>query len=521
MAEVGRVQNWEEEGLPALEVLDGSVAIDAVLATEPVGDQPLAMSREAVAAGFAWTAGLNVIARVVFPLAGIYISRTLGPTILGIASLLQMTMSFGEIMGNAGLGQTLIAEPDLDARKRANFNGLAILTGSVPPLIILALTPFLTGFFRQPELIWSLPVVAGCLFLNALASMSGAAMLRKGQFKEQGMIGIVSGGISMILSIVLVSLGFGFKALVIQFSTTCLIGVGLTLKAEPLGKVCFAAKEIAATFKKTYALLGANLINNVFLLFDIFVIQKMVGPTAAGLYNSSQNIAYKPADLILFPLSKTLMVAFGQNSTDQQRLARAYWRAITAVVLLIVPMYVFIGLNSGGIILGLLGPKFSGGVPVLAVLSLYLGFRTFGNVSGNALVPAGKHKWTFYPWVMALVVTIGGLALIARAPTLMGIVWCFTAGALTVYTLIFAIAAMTFRLNPDQGKRFKKAALITASTGAVVAAMQFLPLNLYLILAASALVAPIIHLGFIGLAFEGKWFAYFYKPGLRRLWRSL
>src|SRR5262249_32603172 len=162
-----------------------------------------------------------------------------------------------------------------------------------------------------------------------------------------------------------------------------------------------------------------------------------------GLYNTAQNIAYKPMDLILFPLSKTLMVAFSQQAGDPEKLARAYYRSVVAVLLTVIPIYAVIGFNAHAVIGILLGEEFLGGIPILRVLCLYLAFRTFGNISGNALVPAGKHHWTFWPWILALVVTGTGVAYsagLAPDARLMGIVWSFTGGAMVVYATITALA---------------------------------------------------------------------------------
>lgn len=494
---------------------------EALLSTEPASDQPLAMNREAAAKGFAWSAGFSFVAKVVFPLAGLYISRTLGPVILGIASLLQMTLQLSEVIRDAGLTQTFLAEPEIDRLKESTYTGLALLTGVVPALGVLILTPFLASFFRQPELIWALPFIALCLVLNSIGTVPNAMLLRKAQFRRQGMIGLAAGGVTLAVTIVLVFLGFGFRALVVQFVLGCTLGLLFTLRLEPLTGIRFDRHEIRATFRRTRALLGANLINNVFLLCDIFVIQKLVGPKAAGLYNSAQNIAYKPADLILFPLSKTLMVAFSQSGSDRSKLSRAYYRSLSAIVLLVLPIYAFIGLNADGIMKLLLGPKFVGGIPVLQVLSIYLACRTLGNISGNALVPAGKHHWTLWPWFLAILVTGAGLAVCAGHPSLMAIVWSFTAGAIAVYVLTFMLAVRLIRPEPEHLSRLLRSVLPTFGTSLVLLLIAVSPLGSIPRLFAGVLLSPLVQLGLIGTVFEGNALAYMSRRGLSNLWRSL
>jgi O-antigen/teichoic acid export membrane protein len=502
---------------------------EAVAATEP-GNEALALNRESAARGFAWTAGFSFVAKVIYPLAGLYISRTLGPTILGIAAMLQMTMQLSEVIRDAGLTQTFLAEVEMDRKKETIYTGLALLTGLVPALLVLILTPAMASFFDESELKWALPFVAVCLVLNALGTVPNAMLLRRAELKRQGMVGLVSGGVTLAITILLVVLGLGFKALVAQLVIGSVLGLALTLKIEPLRGIAFDRLHIGNTFKRSRALLGANLINNVFLLCDIFVIQKVVGAHAAGLYNTAQNIAYKPADLILFPMSKTLMVAFSQSSGDPARLARAYYRSLAAIALIVLPLYVLIAFNADAIIGILLGKQFLGGVPVLQALCIYLAFRTFGNISGNALVPAGKHHWTLWPWFLAIGITMAGVAFCAtylkgrgggEETMLMGIVWSFTGGAIAVYALIFALAVYAIRPQSDEYRRVIPAFGITLMTSLVVVILFSLGLPPTVRLLLCLVLAPIIQLGAAGKAFENKSSAYLDRNGLRTLWARL
>jgi O-antigen/teichoic acid export membrane protein len=300
----------------------------------------------------------------------------------------------------------------------------------------------------------------------------------------------------------------------------CTSNLLLTLRAQKFTTPNFDWELIRSRAKKSRALLGANVLNNLFLLTDIFVITKMVGATASGLYNTAQNIAYKPLDLILFPLGKTLMVAFGQTK-DPARLAEVYWRSINAIVLLLLPLYAFIALNSSGLILLLLGEKFAGGIPVLTVLCLYLASRTLGSISGNALVPIGRHAWTLYPWALALVITTVGVVLVAPHPTLMGIVWSFTAGAMGVYFSIFGLAAYWLRPGKQGVNGLLKATLASGTSCALMLGLHYWPAPPIVRLLASLPFVGIIHLAVAGLILERDAVVFVSPSGLRRLYRAL
>jgi hypothetical protein len=146
-------------------------------------------------------------------------------------------------------------------------------------------------------------------------------------------------------------------------------------------------------------------------------------------------------------------------------------------------------------------------------------------VAGHALVPAGKHSWTLYPWTLALLVTAGLLWAFYR-PTwphyeLETIVWCFTAGALSVYLPIVWSAFHFLKPKPAEMSRLWRGVGTTLATGALVFLIQQLPIGMYARLGITVAVAPIFHFALIGTVFEGNWRAYLHRRGPRELLKSM
>lgn len=483
------------------------------------------MDRRDVMRGFAWTSFFSIFSKVLFPLAGLYVSRTLGPGPLGIAGMLIQIIAISEVLRDAGLTQTYMVDHHVDRKKLGTYMAMALVMGLIPSVVLVVFAPQLASFFRAPELAYSVPIVAGIVMMNAVCTIPGAKMLKEGRIKEQGMIGVIAGGIALATCIVLVRLGYGFNAILAQIVIAPVISSTWIFLKSPVTTLYWNGRAMLATFRKSGALLLANGLNNLFLQADLFVIARYIDQTATGLYNTAQNIAYKPADLISFPLAKVLMVAFGQTSNDLERLARNFARAITAVILLVTPIYIVIGFCSEAIIWLLFAEKFVGAIPTLSILSIYLASRTLGNVAGHALVPAGRHPWTLYPWVLALAVTAGSLVYFYRPSwphyELETIVWCFTAGALSVYLPIVWVTFHFLKPKPPEMARMWRGVGTTLATGTLVFLIQQLPLGMYVRLAITLVLAPIFHFALIGMLFEGNWRAYLHRRGPRELLKTI
>ncbi|MBX7136073.1 MAG: oligosaccharide flippase family protein [Fimbriimonadaceae bacterium] len=483
------------------------------------------MDRRAVERGFAWTAFFSIFSKVLFPLAGLYVSRHLGPAIMGISGMLLQIISLSEVLRDAGLSQSYMVEHNLDRKRLGSYMSMSLLMGIIPAVLLVAFTPFMADFFRTPELLYALPIVAGLVLLNSATTIPAAKMLKEGRIKEQGMIGVIASGIALATCIVMVRLGYGFVSIMTQIVVASVIANTVMFLRSPVTVFHWSRAAFAENFRRSGALLAANGINNLFLQADLFVIARMIDKTATGLYNTAQNVAYKPADLISFPLAKVLMVAFGQSTKDLDKLATNFTRAITAVVLFVTPIYLVIGFCSDAIIWLLYADKFVGAITTMSILSIYLGVRTLGNVAGHALVPAGKHAWTLYPWILAVAVTIAGLFLTYR-PThphysLETIVWCFTAGALCVYIIIVGVAFHFLRPKGPEVGRLKKSIWATLATGVLIGVIHYLPIGMYERFGLTVAIAPVFHFILIGMLFDGKWNTYLNRRGPKQLLRKL
>lgn len=494
-----------------------------------VREPGIKLDKRSASRALGWSMIYAVISKLVFPLAGIYVNRKLGPTQLGTFALIQTIVSFSEVIRDAGLTQTFMAEPHMDRRKEGSYFMVSIVTALIPAVILLALAPILAGFFQLPDLTWALPLVTFVILVNGFSTIPRAKMLKEGQIKLQGFIELVGGAIGLTMVIIMVYFGVGYVALICQMLFASVYTSVANWLRYPVRSINIAVQAFRDVGRKSLAVLAGNGLNNLFLFADQTVINKFAGATAGGYLGVASNLAYKPADLFVFPLTRTLMVAFSQSSVDKVKLASVYARSLTAALIVALPIYSFLAVFAAPIILLLLGHKFEGSIAPLQAMSLFLAFRVLGNISGYALVPAGKHFQTFYPWVLCIaftavsvwfVVNRSGLTL-PNLMLLMPIVWCFVGGAIVVYSSIFLLGLRHIPpAREDRSKLWKGSAVFGCST-AVMLLIAMLPIHIYAELLLAIVLGPIIHMALIGTFFAGKPLQYLNKAGPKRLWAEL
>ena len=235
------------------------------------------MNKAAVASGTAWTSLATLVAKLVFPLVGLYVTRTLGPDINGQFALLTLLVGLADVIRDGGLTQTYLVEKAPTEADERQYNAAALLTGLVPALLILDATRWAPAFFGAPFLSYALPFTALAVACQTLTTMPNARLLRAGRFRESAILNLSVGAGSLFLCVLLVRMGAGVNALLTQLVTGPVVGaIALRLLVPSYG-YAFARGPIVARLRRSGILIVTNLVNNVFIMSDVFVIQRALG----------------------------------------------------------------------------------------------------------------------------------------------------------------------------------------------------------------------------------------------------
>lgn len=479
------------------------------------------LDKRSATRAMAWSVVFAFVSKIIFPFVGLYISGTLGPAQMGIFYIVSRIVQFSEIVRDAGLTQTYIAEPEMTPQKEASYHFVAVVSGLIPLIVLCSTGLWFASTFQIPELAWAVPLVSTVSLLNGFATIPRAKMLRVGQIKESGLLDVIGGGIGLAIAIGLVAVGAGFVALIAQMIIATAYSLVLATAKFPVKSINVRIQAFRDVGRKAMAVLAANGINNIFLFGDQFVIGKALGPTASGLYGIASNVAYRPADFFAFPLTRTLMVAFSQSSVDREKLNQIYARSLSAAIMAVLPIYVFLAIFAPPIVHLLFQHKFDSAAPILSILSLYLSFRVLGNISGHALVPAGKHFLTFWPWLLCLGLTAGLLAWTLPWKQLEPVAWSFTAGAVFVYGTLLVLGLVHCPPAAEDRAKIFKSTFVLALSAAVMLGVWLLPIHEYVRLGLAILLGPLIHLAILGTVLAGNALEYLSRSGPKRLWREL
>lgn len=478
------------------------------------------MDRKEVSKGFAWNVLFNFISKALFPLIGIVIARALGPTELGVYTTIATVVVLTEILRDAGLGITFIADPEAEKHEGA-YVALASVFGLALALALFLSRGELADFFAMPGLTWGLSLAATAVALNGFATVPVNKLQKQARFRDAGLIDVLAGVGSYAVALPMVFSGFGFAALVWQLVIRSLLALVLYAAVAKISRPVWDLAAIRGILRKSSAALANNVLYAVYTLGDNALIAKLYGAREAGLYGVAYNLASKPLDFITYPLGRTLFVAFSKSSQDLERLANVFARSLAAVLLISVPIYGAFVLFARPIVVGLYSESFEGSVWPFAILSIYLFCRSFGNVAGNALFAIGKPAWNVFSWLAGYCVAGFGLATGWPGISFLEAITWISLGAIAVYVVNTAAALLILRPRFPDMARIGRAIVPGAATIFVMLGCHLLPVSMYASLALGLLTGGAVHASLVGMWIAGDWKACLSRSGWAKLWQSL
>lgn len=475
------------------------------------------MNRSEIARGFGWNLLFNTVNRALFPIIGILFARALGPAQMGAYSVLAMMFALGDILRDAGIGASYVADPDAEERE-SDYVLLSLLVGLVAGgAFLIALPVWLSLLDSFQGLAPGLIVVGGCLAINAVGTVPMAKLQKAARFREAGTWEFAASAFSYAVAIPLVLSGYGFMALVVQLGVKVLAQTSLLAAvAKPrLGGGSFS--QSVRLGRTTLPVLTNNILYSTYTMADNIVVGKLLGPAAAGLYAVAYNLAVKPLEFLTFPLGRTLFVAFSRSAQDRAELARRFVKSLSGITLFALPLYALLALYAQAIVAGLYGEDFRPAAGILSILCAYLFARSLGSLGGSVLVALRSARLANIGWVFGFAVAVIGVILYDGSATLTNLTGWITVGAATSYA--FSVVAALRMLKPARVEfiRWGKYAVLSLVGIGAAFACRYIPAGELAQAVLALLLGGLVHLVVIGTVLARNPFACLSLSGWRQI----
>jgi lipopolysaccharide exporter len=332
--------------------------------------------------GISWMGGFRVVNRGMVFVKTALLARLLSPAQFGVFGIATLALGLLEVLTETGINVFLIQDKsDLDEYVDTAWI-VSILRGLLISLIMLVMAPAVSSFFRSPESLAVLLLIALVPFLRGFLNPSEVVFQKELQFNKEFFFRSSIIFVDTVVAVVLSLITRSVFALIWGMIAGAILELAISfLLIKPRPKLAFDREKVKRVIERGKWITAAGIFNYLFSNGDNMVVGRLLGEAPLGTYSVSYKISTLPVSEISDVFAKVTFPVYVKISEDTKRLKRAFFRTFLVSGFLVTLAGLFIFIFSRQIVQIVLGPNWTAAIPVLKVLSV------FGIVKGISNLP--------------------------------------------------------------------------------------------------------------------------------------
>ena len=298
----------------------------------------------------------------------IVLARLLMPSDFGIITTIIIFTTIANVFIQSGFSTALIQKKDANDTDFSSVFYLNLIVASILFWILFFAAPFISIFYKEPQLIPVLRVLSITLFFGALNSIQNAIVARRMQFKILFISSLGAILTSGTVGILLAYYGFGVWALICQQITNqFVISIILFFTIRWRPKLLFSFRILKSLFSYGWKLLASSLIDNLYMNLYNLIVGKMYNSQMLGFFNRGQQLPSLIVTNINGSIQSVIFPALTSQQDDKQKVKAMVRRSIVTSSFILFPIMAGIIVIAKSLIKVLLTEKWLPSVPFLQI----------------------------------------------------------------------------------------------------------------------------------------------------------
>ena len=394
----------------------------------------------------------------------------LDPEDFGVYNLALVLIGFSKILADFGFGKSIIQIEDPTQDDFSTAFWVNIIIGATLTISIFVAAPYISGYYKMPELENVLRVLSVSFLLNSATVVQKVILQREIDFKHLSINDLVSYISGTAVALVLGFAGAGVWCLVAFHLTMTLVSnIWLWLYLREWKPLFIISK---ASIDKILALSLYLFANDAVSYWsrnvDKSLIGRHYGDHLLGIYSQAFSLVLIPVTNISNVVSKVMFPSLAMIRNQKEKIGSIFVKMSKVILFVNGFVFGFVFLNAEPLIRIFLGTKWLEMTPVLQVFCFVGLITSMRTIQSSVYLALNKNRTLFL------------LNLVIRICTIAAFVWAASESYdMVVYTALGTIAvsyiattAMSLRILGMQQISFirshlKPLLVIVASCGAL------------------------------------------------------
>jgi lipopolysaccharide exporter len=428
----------------------------------------------AIVGGFAWM----LLARIADRLLGIVsiaiTARWLAPAEFGTFQMALSVVMLVEMFSLLGFEWSLIRHPDPRREHYDTAFTLQLLLCVITTVIVLLLAYPFAIYYRAPELLPVIMVLAFAPLAHGLENLAVAHLRREGRFEADFLRMFVPRVLGVITCIILAvwlqshwALIAGY--LVLRFGIT-VIGYALHDYRPRL-----SLEKWRELMRYSIWLQLNSVLDGARTRCTDLVVGRWLGSHSLALHNMASELASLPIVETAGALNTAVFPTYSRQQDDKSRVRGTYLDIATLTLMVGLPIAIGLAFVAPAVVRLLLGPQWAEAAPLLQVISFGALAGALGGNTGYVLMCVGRPSINAVLSALGLGVLVTLLLLLTPTHGLIGAAVAVTAaniGMLPVHVIV-----LKRLIGLSVGELLRRTWRSISAAAALTAALSSLPLD--------------------------------------------
>ena len=326
------------------------------------------ITKGSVTSSFFWKAFERIAAQGINLVIQIVLARLLLPEEFGSLAILVAIINYVGIFVQSGLGTAIVQKEDLDDLDVSTLFTASLGVAFIFYCGLFALAPIISSYYKMPNLIWPLRVLALSLFLSAVNSIQTGILSRRMQFKRIFMRSMIAIPVSGAIGIVLAYCGFGLWSLVIQnLLNSLIVVIVMSIGNDMSIKLGFSVKKARELYLFSGKILLANLVSGLHDTIRTMTIGKKYSAVDLAYYDKAYTYSNYITQVVNGSINSVLLPVFSRSQTQNEKLKEMARKSCRLAAFIMFPILLGVAGVARPLVSILLTDKWLPCVPYLIV----------------------------------------------------------------------------------------------------------------------------------------------------------
>jgi O-antigen/teichoic acid export membrane protein len=344
-----------------------------------------------MAKGAAWMVLMRLTDRGLGLISTVILARLLIPADFGLVAMAMSIIAILEILGSFSFDLALIQNQSAERRHYDTAWTFTVLYNTISAIILVALAEPASVFYSDQRLVGIIYVMALSSIVQGFENIGLVAFQKDLDLSKEFLFRTAKKIVAFTVTISLALIYKNYWALVVGTLAGRIAGLIFSYLAHPY-RPRFTLEGRNELFHFSKWTLANNIIIFVAIRGIDFVIGRVSGSAALGLYTIAYEVSNLPTTELVFPIGRAVYPGYAKMAHDLSILRQGYLDVLGAIVFFAIPAAMGILVLADPMVMVVLGKNWLEAIPLIQVLAVFGMIRACNSNSGSIYMVIGHPK---------------------------------------------------------------------------------------------------------------------------------